>query len=355
MAEHASHVEGWAAERDLQVSAQKSTVTLFTSETRQGQLHPLIPLGGSHLSLEPYPKILGVTFDTHFHFHKHVDSLIPRAKQRLSMLKALTGTTWGQQKETLVATYKALIDSIFCYAAPIWYPNTSPTSRAKLQRVQNAALRLATGSPMMASVDHLHMEAEVLTVEEHLDMLCAQYLASCLQPNHPSFPIVTEDSGPRNMKNTLQRRYNAQVASFMGEDGSIEDTDTARETIHQQAVQESVRARGSNRVLEAPAPPINSEEEQLGRKTRRTLSQVRSGFCPSLEDYRQRVGLSASNICPSCRREEHTVQHLFECPRHPTDLETRDLWLRPVMVAEYLRTLPFFDLLRSHHHPSPHN
>ena len=34
VAEHATHVEAWANERALQVSTLKSTVTLFTSETR---------------------------------------------------------------------------------------------------------------------------------------------------------------------------------------------------------------------------------------------------------------------------------------------------------------------------------
>ena len=276
-----------------------------------------------------------------------MEALCTKAKQKLYILKALTGTTWGQQKETLVATYKALIDSIFSYAAPIWFPNTSPSNIAKLQRIQNAALRVATGSPMMASVDHLHMEAEIMMVGEHLDMLCAQFLATCLQSNHPSYPIVMEDSGPRNVKNTLQRRYNAQVVNFTGEDGSIADAATARGAIHRLAVEESIRARGTNRVLGTPAPPIHSEEEQLQRRTRRTLSQLRSGFCPALQDYRNRVGLSTSNICPCCRLEEHTVQHVFdsfECSSQPTDLEPMDLWLRPATVAEYLRTLPFFDL-----------
>ena len=34
------------------------------------RLHPLIPLGGGLLPLEPHPKILGVPFESHFHFHK---------------------------------------------------------------------------------------------------------------------------------------------------------------------------------------------------------------------------------------------------------------------------------------------
>ena len=345
MAEHATHVEAWAGERALQVSAQKSTVTLFTSERQQGRLHPLIPLGGSSLPLEQYPKILGVTFDPHFFFHKHVEALEKKAKQKLSLLKALTGTTWGQQKETLVATYKALIDSLFSYAAPVWFPNTYASNISKLQVIQNAALRIATGCPLMASVDHLHTEAEVLTVGEHLDMLCAQFLATCLQRHHPSFPTVTADSGPREKKQTLQRRYHAQVESFTGEDGAIVDAAAAREAIHHTAVEKSIRARGTNRVLGTPAPTISEEEEGLSRKTRRTLSQLRSGFCPALEDYRHRIGLSTNNLCPCCRQGEHSVQHLFECSAHLTDLEPLDLWTRPAETAEFLRTLHFSDLL----------
>ena len=122
------------------------------------------------------------------------------------------------------------------------------------------------------------------------------------------------------------------------------DAAAARSGIHTSAVVRSIGAKGPNRVLGAPAPAIDPEEEQLQRKTRRTLSQLRSGFCPSLEDYRHRVGLSESGICPCCERGEHTVQHVFECPDYPTDLRPLDLWHRPVRAAEFLRTLPFFDL-----------
>jgi len=206
----------------------------------------------------------------------------------------------------------------------------------------------------MSSIDHLHMEAEILTVEEHLDMLCTQFLASSLQPGHPSFPIVTADSSPRNMKQTLQRRYAAQVESFKGEDGTIGDADTARKTIHRLAVERSIRARGNNRVLGTPPSPIDPEEETLNRKTRRTLSQLRSGFCPSLEDYRLRVGLSMTDTCPCCRQEEHSVQHVFECPAYPTELTPLDFWTRHVMAAEFLRTLPFFDPPEEERPPPEH-
>ena len=163
---------------------------------------------------------------------------------------------------------------------------------------------------MMSSIDHLHMEAEIMMVGEHLKMLCAQFLATCLQPQHPSFPIVTADSGPRNMKNTLQTFSIAEVANFM-EDGAIADAAAASKDIHTTSVRRSMEARGINRVLGIPAPAVNEEEEQLPRKTRITLAQLRSGFCSSLNGYKHRVGQSNTQICPCCRQEEHTVQHVF--------------------------------------------
>ena len=93
MAEHATHIEAWVGERELHVSEQKSTVTFFTPETRQGSVHPLIPLGGSPLRLEAYPMILDVTFDTYLYFYKHVEATEEKAEKKLPILKALACTT----------------------------------------------------------------------------------------------------------------------------------------------------------------------------------------------------------------------------------------------------------------------
>ena len=54
------------------------------------------------LPLEKFPKILGITFDPLLCFHKHAEVTADKCKQGLSILKALTGTDWRQQKETIV-------------------------------------------------------------------------------------------------------------------------------------------------------------------------------------------------------------------------------------------------------------
>ena len=50
-------------ERNLVVSPEKSTVTLFTSQPNQARKHPQISINGTIVPLEKQPKILGVTHD----------------------------------------------------------------------------------------------------------------------------------------------------------------------------------------------------------------------------------------------------------------------------------------------------
>ena len=56
LADHTRDVSCWAQERNLLTSAQKSTVTLFTPETRQSHLHPTVPLNGSPSHWKGTPK-----------------------------------------------------------------------------------------------------------------------------------------------------------------------------------------------------------------------------------------------------------------------------------------------------------
>ena len=120
-----SVVTNWAERRSLQVSDQNSTVTLFTSRTQQPHHHLIVPVNGSPLPLDRCPTILGVTFDPHLFFHHHVGNIVEIAKLSLNLLRLLCDTNWSQYKETILATVKSLIVSLFTISAQIWFPNMS--------------------------------------------------------------------------------------------------------------------------------------------------------------------------------------------------------------------------------------
>ena len=71
--------------------------------------------------------------DPSISFHKHCNYVSDRIDKRNNMLKALAGSSWGQDKETLLMTYNALGKSIANYAAPVWSTNASDSSFKKIQ------------------------------------------------------------------------------------------------------------------------------------------------------------------------------------------------------------------------------
>ena len=139
-------VDIYLKDNSLLISASKSTYTLFTPDTHQFHTHPDITLEDTQLPLERIPKILGVIMDPSLSFHKHCNYMTDRIDKRNNMLKALTGSSWGQKKETLLLTYNALGKSIASYAAPVWSTNASESIFKKIQTAQNAALRTAIGA-----------------------------------------------------------------------------------------------------------------------------------------------------------------------------------------------------------------
>ena len=321
LTDHAARVSQWAERKGLTLSAQKSTVSLFSSDTHQTHSHPVVTLNSSPLPLAENPRILGVTFDPRFTFSPHISSLVSRASPRLNILRALAGTSWGQSKETLVLTYKSLISSLFTYASPIWFPNASTSSIEKLQRIQNAALRISTGCVKMSPIDHLHTETQVLPVHDHLSLLCSQFLTRALQPNHVSHPLVVAPPGPRDKKKTLQKKFLSVVAPYTV--GGIIPPDEYKSTLislHTEAVTRAIASRSPNKVLHTPPPAVADEEKLLPRRLRSTLSQLRSGYCSSLNSFLHRINRARDSLCPSCRGSPHTPAHLFSCTSHPTAL-----------------------------------
>ena len=162
-------------DNSLLFSAPKSSVTYFIPDTHQAKTHLRILIKDSQLPLVQCPKILGVYLDTSLSLNKHSDYVAERVSSRNNILKALACTSWEQQKETLLMTYNAVGRSIINYDAPVWSRNLRDTNFRNIQYPQNEALRISTGCHKMSSVDHLHVDAEMLKIREHSELLYAQY------------------------------------------------------------------------------------------------------------------------------------------------------------------------------------
>ena len=52
-----------------------------------------------------HPKVLGLTLAPKLTYSTHIHNISVQAHKPLQIIKALTATGWGKQKETLMATY----------------------------------------------------------------------------------------------------------------------------------------------------------------------------------------------------------------------------------------------------------
>ena len=330
-------LSSWFKDRKLEISAEKSTATLFTTWSNEVSKTLNIKMDDTTVPTVKNPKILGLTFDNMLNFGPHCKNIKERVQSRNNVLKCLAGSTWGKEKETLLDTYKATGRSILNYAAPIWTPYISPTNWNELEIAQNTALRLSTGCVKMSDISHLHHETKILPVKPHSEMLTKQYLLSMHQEEHPNHHQVHQSRPPRDIRNSIHN-YSPFVKHYTGQRLQISKEEYKRQNkkIHSDTVNATIGDYPPNKVLETIPPEINQNEKLLPRTTRTTLAQLRSSYSPYLKSYLHRINRSDTDNCPLCNRAAHTTSHLFECTANPTDLEPSDLWTNPLKVAEFL-------------------
>ena len=100
----------------------------------------------------------------------------------------------------------------------------------------------------------------------------------------------------------------------------------SHQNLHTYAVGSAIQFQENNRVLKERPPPISDEKQRLNRRERCIFSQLRSGHCHLLQDYKHRMLGEPSDIYTDCGASPQDVRHLFACTTHPTDLSPEDLW-----------------------------
>ena len=229
-------------------------------------------------------------------------------------MKTVAGNNWGQNKEMLTITYKALARSTLEYAIPVWSPIIPSTSWAKLQIVQNQALRVITGCLQMTPIVHLHRETKILPLKEHGEMLTKQFLLNCHFPGHPSNKLLDRPAPERPSRKPTILRLKQTIEHLL----TVPDKPSLKQSIkrvHTETVQSTISQYENNKVLNDVPPEISSEEANLTRKERCLLSQLRSGYCSLLYSYKHRIDTTDTiqDLCPICGTSPHDTPHLFNC------------------------------------------
>ena len=76
-----------------------------------------LELFGEKLTAVQQAKLLGVILDKKLTFNAHIDENAKKGRQRLGLLKLLSGSKWGCKPKTLMRLYKSYIRSVLEYGS----------------------------------------------------------------------------------------------------------------------------------------------------------------------------------------------------------------------------------------------
>ena len=144
-----------------------------------------------------HPQVMGLTVDPKGTYSTHILNISVQKHKPLQMITLLRATGWGKQKETLMDIYKASMRPALEYACFIWSHLASSTSINKLQVMQKAALRTATGCTPDTNIQHLHDQTLILHMHEHLQLHASQYKQKIQHPSYPLHKHTTYFNTPR--------------------------------------------------------------------------------------------------------------------------------------------------------------
>ncbi|UYV83271.1 hypothetical protein LAZ67_23000348, partial [Cordylochernes scorpioides] len=137
------HLEKFANKHKLEFNPQKSETCLFTTDKKLYKIRPKIILKEQQLQYNKHPKYLGYTLDPEINSSKHIEEVIRKGRDRLKILKYISGREWGADATTLKLTYTSLIRPILEYGYQI-YGTASETNLKSLERIQLSAARIIT-------------------------------------------------------------------------------------------------------------------------------------------------------------------------------------------------------------------
>ena len=86
-------------QNNLLLNTDKTTCTLFTPDPAEYTSNLDLTINNKSLPMAMHPKVLGLTLDPKLTYSTHIHNISVQAHKPLQIIKALTATGWGKQKE----------------------------------------------------------------------------------------------------------------------------------------------------------------------------------------------------------------------------------------------------------------
>ena len=191
-------LEEWARSWDLNINPEKSKAMCFTKQRKALEHKPSLMINNSDIEWVLEFKYLGVTFDAPtLTWAPHIEEVKRDCVQRLNILRALSGSTWGADKDLMLTLYTAYIRPKITYGISA-VASASVSKLDKLETIQNAAIRLAIGARNTSPRAALQAEANLPPLLEHIQEICCNTYFRMSSQTHPLLEELSNDTATRD-------------------------------------------------------------------------------------------------------------------------------------------------------------
>ena len=154
-------ISQWAASWLVLFNPTKTESLIFTRKLNK-PVHPPLNMNDQQLIEVETHKHLGVYFSTDCTWHKHIDYIKEKAWGRINVMRKLK---FKLDRKSLEIIYMVFIRPLLEYADVIW-DNCTLYEKQELDKIQNEAARIATGTTKLISLDCLYNEVKWESLEK---------------------------------------------------------------------------------------------------------------------------------------------------------------------------------------------
>ena len=101
-------ISDWCKKWGFRMNTDKTMGIVFTN--KKIDLNSIrIKIDNNFIVFKRDCKLLGVILDSHMTWKPHIDFLIEKSVKSLNLMRSISGSSWGSNKDTLLILYKSII------------------------------------------------------------------------------------------------------------------------------------------------------------------------------------------------------------------------------------------------------
>jgi len=175
----ADQVALFCKEWDFKINIAKTAYTVFTTagfrKNYESKYKLEIKIDGSQITMDPFPKFLGITLDPKLSFKRHLERISNITLAKINIFRRIKSFNWRNGKKLSLILYNSLIRSLFDYCHVIDQCGTQRLT-GYLQKIQNRILRIIKWFPLKTSSKSIHEYFNIAPIDHRLSSLFKKFV-----------------------------------------------------------------------------------------------------------------------------------------------------------------------------------